>query len=321
MWRRLMPVFSLFLLSPLIAEYLLGSLPTTMIAILPIMALMYGSGAILIRELTRQAGRGWPTLILLAAAYGVIEEGLVTQSLFNPNYMHLRLLDYGWIPAVGTALPWLVYVIGLHVFWSISVPIGLTEALFVNQRATPWLGKVGLAIFTLLFLAGAGLIATFTYKQLPFMASPVQLGSAAAVALALAVTGFLMPKPSEIGEGRAPHPVILFLASFVPGSLFMGMEQLGARMMHLPWIVPASILAGLELLVLAFMVVFTRARRWSDLQRFALMTGGLCVYVWCGFPIEMSLHGPAGLPGHLIIVGLIALLIVIAGVRAVKASR
>ena len=93
MWRRLPAVLSLFILSPLIAEYLLGSMPMSMIAILPVMAAMYGSGAVLIREVVRRTGRGWPSMILLAIAYGLIEEGFVTQSLFNPNYLHLRLLD------------------------------------------------------------------------------------------------------------------------------------------------------------------------------------------------------------------------------------
>ncbi|MGZ3305306.1 MAG: hypothetical protein ACXU8U_05540, partial [Asticcacaulis sp.] len=140
--NRLFAVLSLFFLSPLIAEYLLGSLPMSMIAILPLMAALYGSGALLIREIVRRTGRGWPSLILLATAYGLIEEGFVTQSLFNPNYLHLRLLDFGFIPALGTALPWLVFVISIHVIWSISVPIALAEALFRDRREEPWLGWI-----------------------------------------------------------------------------------------------------------------------------------------------------------------------------------
>ena len=60
---------------------------------------MYGTGAVFIRELVRHTRRGWPSLILLATAYGFVEEGCVTQSLFNPNYLHLRLLDYGYAPS------------------------------------------------------------------------------------------------------------------------------------------------------------------------------------------------------------------------------
>jgi len=51
------PALSLFVIAPLVAEYLLGSLPMSMIAILPIMAAMYGSAALLIRETARRSGR------------------------------------------------------------------------------------------------------------------------------------------------------------------------------------------------------------------------------------------------------------------------
>src|SRR3954470_3691604 len=99
------PALCLFLASPLVGEYLLGSLPASMIFLLPLMAAMYGSAAILIREWARRTGRGWTSIFLVATAYGLFEEGFVTQSLFNPNYLHLRLLDYGWLPSLGTALP------------------------------------------------------------------------------------------------------------------------------------------------------------------------------------------------------------------------
>src|SRR4051794_25897729 len=105
------PALCLFVASPLIGEYLLGSLPASMLPLLPLMAAMYGSGAILIREWVRRTGRGWPSIVVLATAYGFFEEGFVTQSLFNPNYLHLRLLDYGWLPQLGIALPWTLYVV------------------------------------------------------------------------------------------------------------------------------------------------------------------------------------------------------------------
>jgi hypothetical protein len=99
------PVACLLFLSPLIGEYLVGSLPMSMLGLLPLMMAMYGAGALLIRETVRRRGGGWGSIVLLGAAYGLFEEGFVTQSLFNPNYLHLRLLDFGWIASLGTALP------------------------------------------------------------------------------------------------------------------------------------------------------------------------------------------------------------------------
>jgi hypothetical protein len=42
---------------------------------------------VLIREITRRTGRGWPTILLLGAAFGLVQAGLIDQSLFNPGYL------------------------------------------------------------------------------------------------------------------------------------------------------------------------------------------------------------------------------------------
>lgn len=309
MWRRLPAALLLFVLSPLIAEYLLGSLPMSLIAILPLMAAMYGSGALLIREAVRRTGRGWPSILLLATAYGLIEEGFVTQSLFNPNYLHLRLLDFGYVPWLGTGLPWLIFVISIHVIWSISVPIGLSEVLFRHKRDQPWLGPVGIAVFALLFLGGSGLIASYTYKSLPFMAQPAQFAVTGLAVAALIVAAFLLPKTSPAGEQAAPHPVVLFAISFVMGSALILVDHLGARAWHWPWPACVAALLLIEALFIAFMVRFTRGRTWSDTQRSALMSGGLLVYGWAGFVTDAEMHGAADLPGHTIIAILFGLLL------------
>jgi hypothetical protein len=56
--RSIPAALTLFFLAPLVAEYLLGDLPITLLVALIMLAPMYGGGALLIRELTRRAGRG-----------------------------------------------------------------------------------------------------------------------------------------------------------------------------------------------------------------------------------------------------------------------
>lgn len=319
--RRLFPVLSLFLLSPLIGEYLLGSLPMSMIAILPLMAAMYGSGALLIREIVRRTGKGWPSIVLLATAYGFIEEGFVTQSLFNPNYLHLRLLDFGYLPALGTALPWLIFVISIHVVWSISVPIGLTETLFNDKRAERWLGPVTIPLFAVIFLAGSALIAVFTYKQVPFIAPMPQLIGTGLVVVVLVAAALLWPAPRETAGKPMPHPIILFGAALLSGSGLMLVEHLGPAIAHWPWPAGVALLLAFEILFVGFMAVFTLGRSWTAVQRFALMAGGLMVYVWVGFLTDMEMHGKADLPAHIAIAAAFVLLCGVAGWRAVKATR
>jgi hypothetical protein len=315
---RWLAVLTLMILSPLVAEYLLGSMAVSMLPILPVMMLMYGTGAVLVRDIVRRAGKGWPSLILLATAYGFIEEGLVTQSLFNPNYLHLRLLDFGFIPAIGSSPVWAIYVLALHMFWSISVPIGFTECLFPARRATPWLGPISTGVLGLLFLSGAGLVAAFTYKQLPFMATPAQIIGVLIIVAALVTAALLWPKPAAPTRGQAPHPAVLFLMSFVPGSLFVASEYYGRGVLHVTWPGAVALLAGCEVLALALMVVLTRGRAWTGAQRFALMAGAFAVYVWFGFPTDIALHSRGDLPAHMVLVAVMLVIAAIAGVKAVR---
>lgn len=315
MFRRLAAVVSLFFLSPLIAEYLLGSLPMSMIAILPLMAAMYGSGALLIREVVRRSGRGWPSLVLLAIAYGFIEEGFVTQSLFNPNYLHLRLLDFGFMPALGTAIPWVLFVVSIHTVWSISVPIGLTESLFTKDRDAKWLHPVGIAAVVLIFLAGSAAVAIYSYKDIPFLASPAQFGATAAIVAGLVAAAFLLPPKGAVPKGEAPHWIVLFAAALAAGSAVMLVQHKLAAEWHWNWQVCVALIVAVEAAFVAFMTATTRGRAWSDLQRWALMAGGLGTYVWVGFLTDAELHGKADLPAHTALAAAFVLLVVFAGWR------
>src|SRR5215468_9143423 len=85
--RRVGPAIALYFLAPLVAEFLLGDFPVTMLGLLLLLGPMYGGGAILIREVVRRTGRGWPSIVLLGLAYGIVEEAFTTESLFDPGYV------------------------------------------------------------------------------------------------------------------------------------------------------------------------------------------------------------------------------------------
>ena len=99
--RRLAPAVLLTLLAPIVAEFLLGDFSIRKIGIALALLPLYGGGALLIREIARRTGRGWPTIVLLAVAYSLLEEAFLTQSLFNPNYVGQRLLITDTCPGWG----------------------------------------------------------------------------------------------------------------------------------------------------------------------------------------------------------------------------
>jgi hypothetical protein len=171
----LLAVVGLFLLVPLVGEYLLGNVSIVELPALPTLALLYGSGAILVRELARRTGRGWPTMLGLGLAYGLLEAGPIDQTLFNPPGGRCR----GHLPAVGlSAANALAFVVG-HAVWSIGVPIAIVEALARGRRTTPWLGPVGLSVTGALYLLGAVLIFRYMQRTEQFLApAPWRLGAA-----------------------------------------------------------------------------------------------------------------------------------------------
>lgn len=277
----------LFLLSPIVAEFLLGNLPITAFYALVILAPLYGAGAVLVREIARHAGRGWPTIVILALAYGVLEEGITTMSLFNPNYAGQRLLDFGYIPALGMGVPWTVFVLTLHTVWSISVPILVMEVLAGDRRTTPWLGPVGLALTGVVFLFGIAANTFISVMAFHFVASPAQLIGTVVAAAALIWLGLALPARNT----RAPAQPRLAL----PNPWVVGLLSLGATSAFklLPRDVsPALYVGGVLLLALVAIVViryWAASPGWSDAHRLALGAGALLTYAWAAFPQQPML--------------------------------
>ena len=178
-------VAGLFLLAPLVSEYLIGLMSLAQLPLLLLLGPFYGGAAILIRETARRRGLGWPGIFGLSLAYAIVEEGVVIQSLFNANFMELRLLDYGYVPAVGMGVWWTVYVLGIHSMWSIAVPIALMESLASDVRHASWLRMRWIPVVAVLFLAACAVNFHFTHRD-SFMASTPQL-----IACVVAISGLI----------------------------------------------------------------------------------------------------------------------------------
>ena len=57
---------------------------------------LYGSGALLIREVARRRGLGWPAILVMGAAYGILEEGAFIHSWLFHQYQVQLLLRLPW---------------------------------------------------------------------------------------------------------------------------------------------------------------------------------------------------------------------------------
>lgn len=164
------PVPVLMLLAPSTGELLSGSAPPTEffnpVGFIMLM-LLYGGGAVLIRELLFRWKAGMLSLLLLGAAYGIIEEGIMVKSFTDPNWgdMTSGLGHYGrW---VGVNWVWSVGLTFFHAIISISVPVLLTGLIFPAWRDRAWLsGRKFTTLLGLVILDGL-FIFFFISKHIP----------------------------------------------------------------------------------------------------------------------------------------------------------
>jgi hypothetical protein len=140
-WRSMGPGMVLFLLAPAVAELCSGATPLIPYLFFGwMLCLLYGCGAILIREYTLRWGKGWPTVFALGLAYGIAEEGIAVRTFFDPTAPALKdLTTYGW--ALGTNWVWDVHLSLYHAIISIAIPIYLVSLIYPERRAEPWVSS------------------------------------------------------------------------------------------------------------------------------------------------------------------------------------
>jgi len=170
-----LPVLTLLILAPVIGELLSGSSPPAeyfqpMTFIL--LTMLYGTGALVIRETVQRWGGGWLSILLLGFAYGIFEEGIVVHSFFDPTWGDLGILaTYGrWL---GVNWIWTAALTLFHGVMSISVPIALTEMIFTKMKGDAWLGRRGYTLAIMLFFLNTVLAPWFVnqYSILGYAAS------------------------------------------------------------------------------------------------------------------------------------------------------
>jgi hypothetical protein len=281
--RGIGPAIGLFFLAPYIAEFLLGDLPITLLVALVFLAPFYGGGALLIRELVRRSGRGWPSIFLLGIAYGILEEAFTTQSLFNTNYLgkSFHLLDPAYIPALGIGAWWTLFVLTLHTAWSVCTSIALAEALVPSRRTTPWLGNAGLAIVALLFVGGAVAGTRMSYSKDHFLSSNAQFTSAAIAVVIFAVAAFVQPRTRPRAKPATGAATVLnpwltgVIALLLASAVLLVPKDWG-------WWAAASVFV-LDFAAVLLIFAWSRSANWTPLHTLSLAAGAALAYAWHSF--------------------------------------
>src|SRR5690606_21681212 len=218
--------WSLVVITPLAAELTFGSTPLRMAYLVLLWVPIYGAGVLLIRELVRRAGRGWPSILLLGIAYGMLEDGIGLQALTSP-----RLYDAAeWGMRVGgvNLAYWEATAI-YHTVFSVAIPIALTELLFSSHGRRPYLRTGGLVLTATVTALGVAVLRfTVPVAQDPGYQAPLPFVLAVVVAvLVLGVVALrLLPRTGGRPTTRSvARPAWWYLGSFVAVLAFLALSH------------------------------------------------------------------------------------------------
>jgi hypothetical protein len=282
--KHALPVIVLVLLAPLVAEVMVGDISFSLAGLVAFVVVIpiYGAGSLLVREAVRRRGAGWVSVLLLGAAYGVVEEGLALQSFFNPG-IYGGLGHWWGARVLGVTLSYTEIQLINHAVWSVTIPIAMTELLFPDRRGEPYLGRFGLSVTALIFLFGVGLLMLSTHSTIApgFWAPLPLLGLALVVVIVLAVVALATaPAAPRLGWTAPPPPWAPFLLAAVASFLCLGMifgpGHLHLAVMRSPLVVLPMLGSALVAAIAAYVVAgWTSSPGWGDLQTLGLVGGAL----------------------------------------------
>jgi len=251
------PALVLLFLSPMIAEMLTCSTPPVMFFnpfSLILQCLLYGGGAIIIRELTLKWGKGWPTILTLGAAYGIIEEGIMCKSFFDPKWpdvltstgLYGRWLDVNWV--------WTLNLIIYHSLISIASSIFLVMMLFPEQSETPWVTPRNFKTLTYLF--ATNMLFCFFFLNPPgrafvYRPSIVHLLITVLCILALYKKAETLPKAfssTYSGISKCPHPFWLGAVGFLSAVMLYAVTGI-LKSIQMPFIFALAIISLITALI------------------------------------------------------------------------
>ncbi|MBA2955800.1 hypothetical protein GON03_15805 [Nocardioides sp. MAH-18] len=253
-----LPALGLLVLAPVCAEYLWGyddstGHPGTLVGNLLVFSPLYGAPALLIREAARRHGLGWPGILLMAAAFGVVQAGIVDQSMWSTDYRDIPYWDDmsepTYLAPIGLSAYLALTFVGGHVILSVGAPIALVETLTPRHRREPWLGPVALWVLALLYAAASALVLVDAHDTGEATATWGQLLASALAAVGLVVAAFRVgSRPAPIVPGRVPRPLLVLALAVVAMT---------------GWVALPPTPAGTVLVALLAVGVVLVVRRWS----------------------------------------------------------
>ena len=231
-----------------------------------LLASLYGSGALLVRDYARRWQKGWRSILILGAAYGIIEEGIMVRSFFNPAWKDLGVLaTYGrWL---GTNWVWAEWLAIYHAIFSITIPIFLVELTYRQSKTRIWLtSRMRVLFHGLLVLA-----IILGFFAFPYDPGVLAIAGCLAAVVALGWLAKHIPNISPTQRNlKVSWKILAPLGFSVPAAFFFFFNSA-----LIPIAAGTMIVGGF--MVLGYERLLTRWARigFTDLQKLGLITGAL----------------------------------------------
>ena len=279
--RSLVPGPGLFLLliAPVTGAVLAGLTPPShLFNLLTLFSLcvVYGGGAIICRELMLYWGKGWPTLLMMGAAFGVIDEGLLNKSFFDPKWLYLgTLASYGRWDGVNWV--WAVQQTVFHAIFSVALPVLLVGLIFPMRRHQRWVGPRGLLILLVLF--ALALVLGFFFGS-SYHPSLILYGAALLVTIILIAVARFLPRRITLTKRTDAAPPLRFgILGLLGTTTFFLVNWLLPTTLIPFWIaIPLDLLVALVVAVL-LIVISGNGSGWTDRQKVWLISSALAFFI------------------------------------------
>jgi len=300
------PALVLWVVAPIFGELFSGSSPLNEY-INPVtfltLGLLYGSGAIICRELVIRWNRGWISLLLLGFAYGIYEEGLLVQSFFDPGWMDLGVLaTYGRVAGVNWV--WTEHLTIFHALISILASVAFVETLYPERRRESWVHGFWWVVNWIGFL-GIYILWEIMTTYDPGLWKIV---SVLAILLLVLLARFLPKQATPEPVPPKIRPFWYFLIGFLGMTGQFVLIYIGAENNSFPFVPKMFVLLVYDLLVLLLILWWNKwGSAWDDRHRLALINGALSFFLVLG-PLTVGTQYPVmyfSNPVFLLVLGLI----------------
>lgn len=211
----------------------------------------------MVREVTSHKNLGYRSVLLLGAAFGILEEGIILKSWFDPTWMGAQITSKV-LRVYGISVLQPFANVAYHAVVSITAPIMLIESTASRE---PWLTKRGIVCAGAVFVVAAFFLQTFndyTIKGWQYLF--------AALFLVLFIILGLKNKIPSTTRMYSPGKIwtLGFLFVFLLFFIFYGLSNMGA-----PW----YIILGLALFMYSVYWRMISRCMWERINLFAAGAG------------------------------------------------